>query len=86
MPSDSDSKRHVTRIQFDSDRGEWRASNFDQPVKTGNNKKRLVSEVAEELQQRWRDSGQPGQLVVHTKEGGIEFERTYGRDPERTPG
>jgi hypothetical protein len=32
------------------------------------------------------DGGGLGQAVLHKKDGTIREERTYGKDPERTPG
>jgi hypothetical protein len=34
---------------------------------------------------RWR-RGQPSQLVIRTKDGRIQTEHTYGRDPKRHKG
>jgi len=85
MPESMRPERHVARIQFDRASGEWLVSNSDLTGKSGVNKKQLVSEVAAELQRRWRARGELGQLVVHTKQGDIEFERTYGQDPESRP-
>lgn len=33
-----------------------------------------------------RDAGKLAQLVIHGKDGRIQSERTYGKDPRRTPG
>jgi hypothetical protein len=35
---------------------------------------------------RAEDAGGLGQAVLHKKDGTVREERTYGRDPERTPG
>ena len=35
---------------------------------------------------RWRIGGQLSQLVIHKRDGTIEEERTYGRDPRRFKG
>ena len=32
------------------------------------------------------EQGTPAQLIVHREDGSIEFEHTYGKDPERHPG
>ena len=29
---------------------------------------------------------EPSQVKVHSADGNMEYENTYGRDPERTPG
>ena len=34
----------------------------------------------------WRDSQCPAQVVVHGRDGRIQYEWTYGYDPEETPG
>ena len=35
---------------------------------------------------KMREQGTLAQLVVHREDGSIEFEHTYGKDPERHPG
>jgi len=49
-------------------------------------KKKVVSVEAALSRERWRVDGVPTQLVVHTKDGDIHFERTYGNDRVRTNG
>lgn len=34
----------------------------------------------------WKLEGRPAQLVVFRRDGTIEFENTYGNDPERSKG
>jgi hypothetical protein len=34
----------------------------------------------------WGLDGKPAQLVIHRKDGAIQSERTYGKDPKRTKG
>lgn len=42
-------------------------------------------EEAEEFAREQARAARPGQLKVHTKDGNMEYESTYGEDPERTP-
>lgn len=36
---------------------------------------------AKEARALWRNAGTPAQLEIHTRDGRIESERTYGNDP-----
>lgn len=35
---------------------------------------------------RWEERVEPAQLVVHKRNGRVQYERTYGRDPRRHVG
>lgn len=45
-----------------------------------------VKWAVREARALWFDCGKLAQVVLHGKHGRIRWERTYGRDPRRTPG
>lgn len=49
-------------------------------------KTEFIRIMAGRLRHRWRDAMVPCQLRVYGKNGRIQFERTYGRDPRRFRG
>ncbi len=45
-----------------------------------------TKEEAVELAKELAKSAELGQIKVHKKDGNMEYENTYGEDPERYPG
>jgi hypothetical protein len=77
-------KRTIIRIVPHKASGAWRIVGGKWPAwKT---KAAAVTFFAARLREAWQEHGQLGQLVVCRRDGSIAFERTYGRDPRRTPG
>lgn len=80
-------KRIVLHVTFDRKVGLWVLK------QTGNAgiitqspyKKMLISEGRIAARSEWFAHERPSQLVVHGKDGRVNFESTYGKDPKRYP-
>lgn len=79
-------KRAIYRVRWSC--GEWvlrtpKGTDVNQPGRT---KRAVVSMGRRLARTRWEDRGEPTQLVIHGRDGRIQTEHTYGRDPERFGG
>lgn len=76
-------KRVVYTIRWRRDTVSWvcRELLWDEVPKAS-----LVRSVAEYCVARWQNEGELSQLRIFGKNGRIQSERTYGRDPKRFPG
>ncbi len=69
--------RTIYHVLPNGDKG-WKAENV------GNKKVILESDTKEELVKKIKEKArneEPSQVVVHKKDGTIEYESTYGDDP-----
>ena len=71
-------KRKVIHVVFDKKSGKWALRGGDGTFST---KTRAVAAGKKQAK-----AGALGQLVIHTKVGGIQTEYTYGADPRRSKG
>ena len=71
-------KRKVIHVVFKKNEGNWQLRGGDGTFST------TTKAVAAGKKQA--KAGGNGQLVIHTKVGGIQTEHTYGNDPRRTKG
>ena len=71
-------KRKVIHVVFKKDQGKWLLRGGDGSFST---KTRAVAAGKKQAK-----AGALGQLVIHTKVGGIQTEYTYGADPRRSKG
>lgn len=71
-------KRKVIHVVFKKNEGKWRLRGGSGSFET-----KTKAVAAGKKQAR---AGGLGQLVIHTKVGGIQTEHTYGSDPRRTKG
>jgi hypothetical protein len=76
-------QRVVYTIRWQKHTQRWvcRELQWDDGLKAG-----LVQSVARYCVARWENEGKLGQLRIFGKNGRIQSERTYGRDPRRFPG
>jgi uncharacterized protein DUF2188 len=71
-------KRKVIHVVFKKNQGKWLLRGGDGSFST---KTRAVAAGKKQAK-----AGGLGQLVIHTKVGGIQTEHTYGSDPRRSKG
>lgn len=71
-------KRKVIHVVFKKSEGQWLLRGGDGSFST-----KTKAVAAGKKQAR---AGGLGQLIIHTKAGGIQTEHTYGADPRRTKG
>lgn len=74
-------RRTILTVRWNKSRAWWHSPEMRMAETV---KKYLIARLAEFLRDRWKE-GTPGQLRVYGKNGRIQFERTYGRDPKRYP-
>ena len=81
-PSSKGSQRRVVIDVQPDPKGGWRAQ------KRGAERALMRASAKQEVVRRARDMAraQEGRLVIHRQDGRIQEERTYGRDPSRSPG
>lgn len=77
--------RVVFRVTFDSSSGFWVIRRAGETVDYHKRKVAAVLLGRQLARQEWK-AGRKSQLVVHGKSGRIQFEWTYGADPERSRG
>jgi hypothetical protein len=75
--------REVYSIRWHSGARVWVCPQLNRMSTSG--KLAFVRRLAEHLRRRWRFAHVLCQLRVFGKNGRIQFERTYGRDPKRYP-
>jgi hypothetical protein len=63
----------------------WAVTEGGETVSRNNNQKANEAAAIAEGRKALKDGGL-GQAVLHKSDGSIREERTYGKDPERTPG
>jgi hypothetical protein len=71
-------KRKVIHVVFKKNQGQWLLRGG-----TGSFATKLKAVAAGKKQAK---AGGLGQLIIHTKVGGIQTEYTYGADPRRSKG
>ncbi len=71
-------KRKVIHVVFKKNEGKWLLRGGDGSFST---KTRAVAAGKKQAK-----AAVLGQLIIHTKVGGIQTEHTYGSDPRRTKG
>lgn len=64
----------------------WRVLTPAGEVSTSPTKRVAVSHARRWARSRWENHGELCQLVVHGRNGRIQYEHTYGRDPRRRKG
>ena len=74
-------KRQVFRLRAERG-GEWKLVDSRGVVRTRMQPKKDAIRIAAQLVKIYA----PSQLIVHKRDGRIEFERTYGADPRRSKG
>jgi hypothetical protein len=82
-------KRIIFRVQWNRSNGLWHILRDGELVDlTGTRpvKRDAIQRAAEYCRDMLESEGTPSQLVVHSKNGRICFERTYGNDPRRSKG
>jgi len=79
--ADRSSERQVYHVVPDATSERWLVSQENAEFRKEFEKKEEAEEFAKE---RAKAAGF-GQVKVHTKNGNMEYESTYGKDPERTP-
>ena len=72
-------KRKVIHVTFKQREGRWH-------LRGGSSSLFGTKAEAVEAAKKEAKAAALGQVVVHTKIGGIQTEYTYGRDPRRTKG
>lgn len=74
-------RRTILTVRWDRTRHAWhcREAGWEAEIKVY-----LIRKAAAFMRDLWKDRT-PGQLRVYGKNGRIQFERTYGRDPKRYP-
>lgn len=75
--------REIYTIRWRKDAKVWVCVQFNS---FRSNKAGFVRHMARQLRRRWQFAHVRCQLRVYGKNGRIQFERTYGRDPRRFPG
>lgn len=77
-------KRLVFRVRWNKDLRQWELCNSNGVTTDAYTLKRgMVQTARAHVKQYWKEDGQLAQLVVHKKDGKIELEATYGKDPRR---
>jgi uncharacterized protein DUF2188 len=71
-------KRKVIHVVFKKNEGNWQLRGGDGTFAT---KTKAVTAGKKQAK-----AGGLGQLIIHTKVGGIQTEYTYGKDPRRSKG
>jgi hypothetical protein len=71
-------KRKVIHVVFKKNEGNWQLRGGDGKFST---KTKAVAAGKKQAK-----AGGLGQLIIHTKVGGIQTEHTYGSDPRRSKG
>jgi len=71
-------KRKVIHVVFKKNEGNWQLRGGDGTFST---KTKAVAAGKKQAK-----AGGNGQLIIHTKVGGIQTEHTYGSDPRRSKG
>ena len=84
-------RRVVYRVHYVGRIGMWGVTRigpdgFKDRIQNTPTKALAVALAVEEARGRWRLTGQLTQVVVHSKDGRISWERTYGQDPARRKG
>jgi len=70
--------RKVIHVVFKKNEGNWQLRGGDGTFST---KTKAVAAGKKQAK-----AGGLGQLIIHTKVGGIQTEHTYGKDPRRSKG
>jgi hypothetical protein len=78
--------REVLTVRWAKPIRQWWCPQLRRFNDTGATKAVFVAALAARLRSLWRTSHRLGQLKVFGKNGRIQFERTYGRDPKRRKG
>ena len=75
------------RVVFNSSltKDGWMVTSGGEPVSNHETQKESEAAAMAAARQVYKDGGL-GQAVLHKANGTIREERTYGKDPERTPG
>ena len=75
------------RVVFNSSltKDGWLVTSGDEPLSNHETQKESEAAAIAAARQVYKDGGL-GQAVLHKANGMIREERTYGKDPERTPG
>lgn len=76
------SEREVYHVVPDASGERWVVSQENAGFKKEFGRK----EEAEEFAKQRAKAAPLGQIKVHTSDGNMEYEFTYGRDPEKSPG
>lgn len=80
--AESNSKREVYHVVPNSSGEKWVVSQENNEFKREFDTKNEALEFAKERAK----AAELGQVKVHKQDGNMEYENTYGEDPERTPG
>lgn len=85
------SNRIIIRVQWHIGHNGWMVSKagagLDGMARTHWRVKRdAIADAAQVGREYWRNERRLAQLVIHKKDGTIQSERTYGKDPRRTKG
>jgi hypothetical protein len=75
-------ERDVYHVVPDASAEKWLVSQEGRDFRKEFDKKEEAEEFAKA---RAKEAGL-GQVKVHTRDGNMEYESTYGKDPEQTPG
>jgi len=82
-------ERKIIRLHWDGELDRWVYNDpFEGSEKLSSYplKKQALLNAANTCRWAWKHRGILCQLVVHTKDGRIQYERTYGNDPVRYEG
>ncbi len=79
-------KRTVARVQWHAATKQWVVTVGGHVFAPCDAKAHLVKRAALHMRRLHELGGFNAQLVVHGKDGRIQFERTYGADPKRSKG
>jgi hypothetical protein len=79
-------RRRVYRVQYHRRTRRWEARQSRLLVISMPRKADVVRWTRHHLRWQWSDRGELCQLVIHGKDGRIQTEHTYGRDPRRSKG
>ena len=79
-------KRVVYRVGWSKKWSLWQLLEGKAPMLRDPAKVTVVGYGRRSARLRWKERGEPSQLVVHKKDGKVEYEHTYGRDPRRSRG
>lgn len=78
--------RFVVRVQWSKTAKAWKILVAGQFFNARWYKDEAVRDARRIARNKWQDADTLSQLVVHNKNGRIQFENTYGRDPKRFKG